>query len=186
LVDLLQAVSIVRDVVPSLRLVLTGTAHSSSEAYARVLVSEIARLGLAATVRMERGFPANQMADVFCAADVVVQPSHAEGLGLAVLEAMAARRPVVATSVSGIDEIITSDDLGCLVPPHDPDALARGILTMIGDREQAEACATNGHRLVEEHFSVGAMVQKVEEVYEMEVTEAGRRSAIVADATRHG
>lgn len=78
------------------------------------------------------------------AADVVVVPSHYEGFGLSALEAMASARPVVATRVGGLAEVV-SDDIGSLVPPHEPDALARAVLEMLSDpvaaREAGSAAA---------------------------------------------
>jgi glycosyltransferase involved in cell wall biosynthesis len=61
------------------------------------------------------------------ACDVLVLPSHVEGTPNVVLEALASGRRVVATSVGGVPDLITSPTLGQLVPPHDPEALARGL-----------------------------------------------------------
>jgi glycosyltransferase involved in cell wall biosynthesis len=62
------------------------------------------------------------------ALDLVVHPATAEGLGVALLEAAAARRPIVATAVGGIPEVIRDGETGLLVPPRDADALARAVL----------------------------------------------------------
>ena len=61
---------------------------------------------------------------VTAALDVAVLPSYREALGLAILEAMALSRPVVATHVGGIPEMIEDGRTGLLVPPHDAEALA--------------------------------------------------------------
>ena len=65
---------------------------------------------------------------VTAALDVAVLPSYREAQGLAILEAMALRRPVVATAVGGVPEMIENGRTGLLVPPHDPVALGNAIV----------------------------------------------------------
>src|SRR5205823_9264493 len=68
---------------------------------------------------------------VTAALDVAVLPSYREAQGLTVLEAMALRRPVVASAVGGIPEMIEDGLTGLLVPPRDPDALATAIVRLL-------------------------------------------------------
>jgi glycosyltransferase involved in cell wall biosynthesis len=79
------------------------------------------------------------VADLYRAADVVVQPSHGEGLGLALLEAMACGRPVVGTAVTGIAEIITHAIHGLLVQNGDIAAMADAIVQCLTDKPLAAA-----------------------------------------------
>src|SRR5262249_27122372 len=78
------------------------------------------------------------------AADVVVQASHEEALSNAVLEALAAARPVVATDVGGTGEVVRAGTTGVLVPPRDPAALAGAILSLAADRARARALGDAG------------------------------------------
>ena len=71
--------------------------------------------------------PLAQIPTWMAACDVVVLPSHIEGMPNAVLEALACGRRVVASAVGGVPDLITSDALGALVPPHQPDALAAAL-----------------------------------------------------------
>jgi glycosyltransferase involved in cell wall biosynthesis len=91
--------------------------------------------------------------------DVFVMPSVMEGLCTSILDALALRRPVVATRVGGIPEIIRERETGLLVPPRDPEALARAIVTLLENPGLARHLAENGERLVRESFSVDAMVE---------------------------
>lgn len=97
--------------------------------------------------------------------DVFVMPSIKEGLGLAIIEAMAAGRPVVASDTGGIYSVIKDNVTGLLVPPGDSKRLAEAILKMLEDRELAARLALNGQRFVRQNFSLSDMADKVEAVY---------------------
>ncbi len=97
--------------------------------------------------------------------DIFVLPSLWEGFGLALLEAMALAKPVVATDVGGIPEIIENGKTGILVKPKDPEALARAILKLINDNLYARGLGLNARKTVQERFSLNTMIDKVEAVY---------------------
>ncbi len=75
--------------------------------------------------------PLERVALYMAAADIVVLPSHNEGTPNVVIEALACGRRVVATAVGGVPDLITSDELGSLVPPRDPDALACALVAAL-------------------------------------------------------
>ena len=103
---------------------------------------------------------------ILSALDLFVLPSLWEGLGIAILEAMAAGLPVVATRVGGIPEVVEDRVTGLLVPPRDPEALAKAIIALLQDRERAKDMGRAGRERVEKHFSVERMVQQTEALYE--------------------
>jgi glycosyltransferase involved in cell wall biosynthesis len=103
---------------------------------------------------------------VTAALDVAVLPSYREAQGLAILEAMALRRPVVATAVGGVPEMIENGRTGLLVPPHDATALANAITRVLTDHPLADMLARAGHDMVHERFSVQAMARAVSAIYE--------------------
>jgi glycosyltransferase involved in cell wall biosynthesis len=103
---------------------------------------------------------------VTAALDVAVLPSYREAQGLSVLEAMALSRPVVASAVGGIPEMITDGVTGLLVPPHDAPALAGAIARLLRDHPYADQIARAGHDLVHERFCVERMVADVESIYD--------------------
>ncbi len=78
---------------------------------------------------------------VTAALDVAVLPSYREAQGLTILEAMALSRPVVASDVGGIPEMIQDGKTGLLVPPHDPEALAAAIIRLLTDHPLADTLA---------------------------------------------
>lgn len=97
--------------------------------------------------------------------DVFVMPSHLEGLGTIVLDALASGTPVVAAAAGGIPEVIEDGRTGLLVAPRDPAALAEGVLALLADPARAAALAEEGRRRVRERFSVEAMVEGTLTVY---------------------
>jgi glycosyltransferase involved in cell wall biosynthesis len=98
-------------------------------------------------------------------ADLFVMSSVNEGLGTAVLDALAAGKPVVATRAGGLPEIIEDGKTGRLVAPADPRALAEGIIELLTDSDLAKAMASAGPARVQQFFSIDAMVDKNIEVY---------------------
>lgn len=103
--------------------------------------------------------------DFVSAADVFVNPAEAEGLPVAVLEAMALQRPVVATSVGGVPEVIEHERTGLLVAPGDPHALSSAIERVLEAPELAARLGAEGGRIVAERYSLPSMVGKVEDLY---------------------
>jgi glycosyltransferase involved in cell wall biosynthesis len=114
---------------------------------------------------------------VTAALDVAVLPSYREAQGLSILEAMALSRPVVASAVGGIPEMIDDGRTGLLVPPRDPDALAQAITRLLSDHEFAEKIGRGGHDLVHERFCVEQMVRAVETIYDEAVADEWRLAA---------
>jgi teichuronic acid biosynthesis glycosyltransferase TuaC len=96
--------------------------------YRARLNQEIAELGLGNNVRFAGLRPHNEIPKWISACDLVVQPSLNEGSPLPVYEALACGRPIIASGVGGIPELITSDDYGLLVPPANPEAMGEALL----------------------------------------------------------
>jgi glycosyltransferase involved in cell wall biosynthesis len=99
-------------------------------------------------------------------ADVVALPSYTEGLPVIVLEALAARVPVVATAVGGVPEVIENGVNGYLVPPGDPPALARNITKVLSNDEQRRALASRGRQCVEERFTFATQCGLYQQLFE--------------------
>ena len=104
---------------------------------------------------------------------VAALPSLREAQGISILEAMARRRPVVASAVGGIPEVITSGVDGLLVPPENPAALANAIVSLLRDASLRERVGEAGYQTVAERFSIDAQVRQVEAVYDEELARAG-------------
>jgi glycosyltransferase involved in cell wall biosynthesis len=116
---------------------------------------------------------------VTAALDVAVLPSYREAQGRAILEAMALSRPVVASNVGGIPEVIEDGVTGLLVPPHDTEALAAAIARLLTDHAYADTIARAGHDLVHDRFCIELMVREIEAIYD-EGARAVRLSPVAA------
>jgi glycosyltransferase involved in cell wall biosynthesis len=98
--------------------------------------------------------------------DVAVLPSHAEGMSNALLEYMAAARPVVATDVGANGHLLRGGELGVLVPPNDPAALAAALGRLRADAARAARLGAAARRHVQAHYSRDAMRRRFEAFYE--------------------
>jgi len=121
------------------------------------------QLGLGSSVRFLgwRG----DMKRVYADLDVVALSSNNEGSPVALIEAMAAARPVVATRVGGVGEVVQDGRTGLLVPPREPDALARGILELLRAPERAEQLGQAGRQRVYPRYAASRLVADVERLY---------------------
>lgn len=98
------------------------------------------------------------------ASDVVVNPADVEGLPVSLLEALALKRPVVATAVGGVPSVIHHRKSGLLVPPNDPAALAKAMEEALKSPHSARWGA-EGARIVEQRHGLDRMVSAYEDIY---------------------
>ncbi|KAF0242596.1 MAG: hypothetical protein FD180_3826 [Planctomycetota bacterium] len=103
--------------------------------------------------------------DLTAAGDIAVLSSKWEGLPFALLEAMALSRPVVATDVSGCRDALGASGAGVLVPVADPDAMAKALGMLWADPNTRAKMGEKGRRLVEEKYSAGLWIKRLEALY---------------------
>ena len=103
---------------------------------------------------------------MLCASDVFVLPSLYEGHPLSVMEAMAAGRPVIATAVGGVPEVVRPEESGLLVPPGDVAALAAAMGRLADSQEERERFGRSGARIAAELFDVAKMADAYDRLYQ--------------------
>jgi glycosyltransferase involved in cell wall biosynthesis len=103
--------------------------------------------------------------ELLSASDMFILPSHQEGFSNALLEAMAARLPVIATAIGGNSDAVVEDETGSLVPVRDPRALAAAILRLARDSDLRASFGEAGRLRVEQRFSLQACVDRYERLY---------------------
>jgi len=127
------------------------------------LESQARELGIAAAVRF-LGFRSD-LPRIYADLDCVVLCSDNEGLPVAIIEALAAARPVVATDVGGVKDLIHPGKTGWLVPSGDVDGLARGISEVLTDSAAAATRGTNGRAHVYPALDITRLVRDIEAIY---------------------
>jgi glycosyltransferase involved in cell wall biosynthesis len=105
-----------------------------------------------------RGFvPNDELQAMYARAAIVVCPSRREGFGVACLEAMSHGRPVVATGVGGLRDLVVDGKTGLVVPPRDPPALRAALRRLLADRELRRRLGAAGRQRAQERFSWAAV-----------------------------
>lgn len=149
---------------PEARLVIAG---ADLWGYRQRLEALIQGLDLGRAVRLV-GF-SDDVPSLLHAVDVFVTAARSEGFGLAVLEAMAAGKPVVAPRIAPLTELVADGVTGVLVPPEDPPALADAVLELLRDAEAARRMGRAGRARVAEHFTLERMARDMLDVYTLAV-----------------
>jgi len=144
---LLRAFTLVKDADEAIRLVLVG------DGPLRRQHEELARaLALDGRVEFLGWKGRSEVARLLRGCELFVLPSRSEPFGIAIIEAMACRKPVVASAVGGIPEIIEDGQNGILVEPDNPPALANTVLALLRDHARLRSIADNGHARVLDRF----------------------------------
>lgn len=150
---------------PDMKFVIVGESPAGAECYAAGLNEQVKRLGLSGTVLFS-GYRSDIPA-VMQAADIVVHASTSpEPFGRVVIEGMVMRTPVIATNIGAPPEIIRSGDTGFLVPPSDPEALAKTMLHILDHPTLAEKVGENAYREVLRKYSIQRHAALIESVFE--------------------
>jgi glycosyltransferase involved in cell wall biosynthesis len=152
--------------LPQLRLVLVGDGAERGR-----LVEQAGELGVSASVRFAGTAARDEIPAYLAAADLVAVPSvrhegYVDGLPNVALEAMGAGRPLVATDVGGLPELVRPGANGVLVPEKDPQALTDAILELARDPDLRERLGAEGRREIREERSWEAAGRRYVELYE--------------------
>jgi glycosyltransferase involved in cell wall biosynthesis len=135
------------------------------------LEHEIRALGLDDRLHLVGPLPRDAVADelrrahVFALPSVIERSGKMEGIPVSAMEAMASGRPVVATRISGVSELVRHEETGLLVEPSDPEALADALERLAGDSELAQKLAQSARRLVVREFDLRANVVQLERYF---------------------
>lgn len=158
-----------REVAAQLVIVGDGPERARLETLAR-------EMGVAERVHFAGRVPDDDLPSYYQAADIFVLASHlrAEAFGIVLLEAMAAGLPLVTTELgTGTSEVNQHGTTGFVVPPDDPEALARALRALLADRQLREHLGQNGRRRAQAEYTPERMVQRTGVVYH-EALEARR------------
>ena len=157
----------IREALPRVEFLVVGDGERR-----QALETLVQRRGLSRAVRF-LGWR-RDMLNVYADLDVVALTSRNEGSPVALIEALAAGRPVVATAVGGVPEVVINGDTGVTVPVADSRALAHAVLTLLADRPLAERLGAAGRRHVYPRYDSSRLVDDVRDLYLRELAVRGR------------
>lgn len=164
---LIEAARRLHGAFPDARYVLCGGSLFGREpGHAERVGARVVELGLEDRVVLPGYVTEEQKLDILAASTVLAHPADHEPFGIAVLEAMAAGKPVVATDAAGPSLTVADGETGFLVPRGDVEALTAALEKLLADPDLARDMGRAGRARVEERYSVEAMVGAVEEVYD--------------------
>jgi glycosyltransferase involved in cell wall biosynthesis len=143
--ELLQAMALLKESHPMQALIVGG---GRREAEMRELADSLNLSQVVHFLGYREDIP-----DLLAAMDIFVLPSYGEGVSLAMLEAMAAGRPVIVSRVGGLPEIVQDGETGLLITPRDPEALAEGLARLLAQPAWARSLGERAQSYVKENFS---------------------------------
>jgi glycosyltransferase involved in cell wall biosynthesis len=156
---LLEAFSLVLKHQPNAKLLIAGDGGERER-----LRSTSGRLGLNGSVHFLG--TRSDIPEVLATCNVVALPSIHEGLPMALLEAMAAGKAVVATRVGAIPDVVRDGRSGLLVPPGNVTSFAQALSFLIGDQNKRQEMGVEAHKVVKESYSFNRMIESYEALYQ--------------------
>ncbi|MFW9880027.1 MAG: glycosyltransferase family 4 protein [Candidatus Thorarchaeota archaeon] len=162
---LIKSLKRIKNVYPKIKLLIVGGEQNNNDLEYRFKLDTMIReldLGKNVVFLGER----NDLIEIYNSIDVFVLPSRSEGTSLSLLEAMASKKAIVATDVGGTPYVLDNYVNGILVPAEDSDALSRGILKVLEDKDLARKLGKNAWNSVNEKFCLSSMVNNYIQLYQ--------------------
>ena len=157
--ELLEALAALAPRFPQARLAIGGQGELE-----RVRL-RAAELGIAERIEILGWVDGQRKAQELARAAIFCLPSHAEGLPMAMLEAMAAAKPIVVTAVGGVPDTVRDGDNGLLVAPRDVPALAAGLARLLGDGGERRRLGSSARATIEQEYESGVVIGRISAVY---------------------
>jgi glycosyltransferase involved in cell wall biosynthesis len=156
---LLQAMKILADKGKTIKLIIVGNGPLRGS-----LMREALRMGLKGKVIFIKEANRRRVMELLRECSIFILPSLREGLPMALLEAMASSKPVAASEIPSIKEVL--EDAGVFFNPYDPSSIASAISLLIEDKSLRKKLGAAGRALVEEKYDWNVIVPKIEQLYD--------------------
>jgi glycosyltransferase involved in cell wall biosynthesis len=157
----IDAVQKIASQVPQLVCLIVGEGECKEE-----LHKQIQEAGLENRVHLVGYFDRPDAMSILKSSDIFVMPSRYEGTPIALLEAAALARPILASATGGIPELVQHEDHAFLVPPGNPTALAQGLMKLTLDQEYARSLGQNARQRIQKKFNLESQVDATWRAYQ--------------------
>ena len=157
---LIEAVKQIRKESPQFVCLIVGDGPLN-----QVLTDQIQQAGLEGQVHLLGYQQRKTVLEILKASDIFVMPSHYEGTPIALLEAAALGKPIIASDTGGIPELVQSGEEALLVPPGDPETLARSLIRISKESDLARQISQNAQQHIQDHFSLEIQVRSTSDAY---------------------
>lgn len=162
-IDLVESAAGVMERFSNVRFYLVGKRHPD-DPYCEAVERRVREVGAEAIVKLTDELPRSEVPSFLSAMDICVCSSLSEGMSNAILEAMSAGKPVVATAVGGNPELVEDGKTGYLVPPGDSGAMARALGKLLTNPDLGRRMGAGGRARVEGEFGIAGMVDHYEDI----------------------
>lgn len=166
ILDIIKAISILKKVIPNIKLLIPTSKLSTNDKFNKSVFKFIKDLKIENNVVVKVDeFTVEDMPKAYALSDVMVLPSYSEGLGIVLLEAMSMKKPVVATDIVGVNEVVRHNKTGLLVPIKSPKQLASSIKLLYKDKKLKDRLVQNAYAMIRKEFELNKQVKKIEELF---------------------
>ena len=166
ILDILKAISILKPDIPNIKLLIPTSKLSSTDEFIKLVLKLIKKLKIKNNVVIKSDvFLVEDMPKAYALSNMFVLPSYSEGLGIVLLEAMSMKKPVVATDIAGVNEVVKHNKTGLLVPIKSPKKLAEAMKIIYRDKKLTNHLIKNAYSAIKKEFELNKQVKKVEQFF---------------------
>jgi len=156
---LIKAVPLILKEIPEVRFIIAGDGP-----YKKILLKTMKETGVRDKVYLLEH--REDTSSVFNSIDILVHPSYAnEGVSQTILQAMAMKKPVIASDIPPLKEVVIENETGILTPVKDPENIASAVIRLLRDKKLSKQLGENGRRLVASSYSLNGMLNNIESIY---------------------
>jgi glycosyltransferase involved in cell wall biosynthesis len=167
---LVSAMQRIASQVPQLFCLIVGEGECKDE-----LSAQIQEAALEDRVRLAGYYDRENAMSILKSSNIFVMPSRYEGTPIALLEAAALARPILASATGGIPELVQHEEHALLVPPGDPAALAQGLMKLASDPEYAASLGQSAQQRIQQRFNLESQVNATWQAYRKALQRHQRR-----------
>lgn len=166
ILDIIKAINILKKEIPNIKLLMPTSKLSTNDKFSQSVSTLIKKLKLKNNISMMVDeFTIKDMPKAYAISDIMVFPSYSEGLGIISLEAMSMKKPVIATNIYGINEIVKHNKTGLLVDIKSPEQIVKSIKLLYNNKNLRDRLINNAYLMVQNKFELNRQVKKVEELF---------------------